>query len=92
MPSDAKGEIVRDLKGLFTSLSISENSTSPESIHSPESGSTPRRDSERINPDTVLGGLVPDDPARRHDSPEFSWGFETQKKQHDGFSKPYSDR
>jgi hypothetical protein len=104
MPSDAKGESVRDLRGLFNTFSLSENSGSPESLNSPESTSAqqapasasapapaPRRNHDRINPDTVLGGPMANNSARRHGSPEFSWALR-QQTEHDGFSNPYTDR
>lgn len=80
MHKDDKSENLREMRGIFNTLSLSDDS-SPESMQSPSSSSNARGPSEKRSP-------AEDSTLHAQESPNYSWNsYENNQPQH-GFGNP----
>jgi hypothetical protein len=78
---DDKSENVREMRGIFNTLSLSDAS-SPESMQSPSSSSNARGTSDKRSP-------TDDSTLYVQESPEFSWNtYEPNQQLQHGFGNP----
>jgi hypothetical protein len=78
IPKDTKSASVREMRGIFNTLSLSDAS-SPESVASPSSGSAARQPSDPRSPTEELAASVPLPPGSG-DSP-LTWSFGSPESQ-----------